>query len=156
MYKNPELSQEAIDCVFKNYPHTFRDKEKARIILDMRLGGVSYLDIGREVGLTPSRCREYVERVCQRYGSYLRRLNSSGKVRLFDKIKEMSVTELAEFLEKNNTKFILKADQYICKRCKATNPRANRLCTTDDDACNYGSWTDAELIREWLLQEVEG
>jgi hypothetical protein len=74
-------------------------------------------------------------------------------MRLFDKIKEMSVTELAEFLLENGTKLIDKADSYICKQCKQKNP--NRSCKYDDDVCNYGDWSDADLIREWLLQEVE-
>ncbi len=71
---------------------------------------------------------------------------------LFDKIKEMSVTELAEFLKENDGKLILKIDEYICKRCKAIH--STQKCHIDDDACNYGDWSDADLIREWLLREV--
>ena len=152
MYKDPELSREAIDFVFAHYPRTFKDTVKASIICEMRLCGVPYNEIGIEVNLTPSRCREYVERVRRRYGAYLRSLNRNGKIRLFDKIKEMSVTELAEFLERNNTKFVRNADSYICKRCKTEH---DKKCPYEGEHCDYENWSDAELIREWLLQEVE-
>ena len=71
---------------------------------------------------------------------------------LFDTIKEMSVTDLAEFLKKNDGKFIFNADEYICKRCKVIHP--TQKCHIDEEACNYGDWSAADLIREWLLQEV--
>ena len=73
-------------------------------------------------------------------------------MKLYDVIKEMSVTELAEFLDKNNGKFILNADRYICNRCKRGH---NHHCPCNDDNCLYEKWSDAELIREWLMQEVQ-
>lgn len=49
---------------------------------------------------------------------------------LFDTIKEMSVTDLAEFLKKNDGKFIFNADEHICKRCKAIHP--TQKCHDDE------------------------
>jgi hypothetical protein len=71
---------------------------------------------------------------------------------LYDQIKEMSATELAEFLEQNNAKFIQNADRYICKRCKHS---YDGHCPCTEGKCLYEFWSDADLIREWLMQEVE-
>ena len=152
MYNKPELSREAVDYVFSHHPNIFRDMCKASFICDMKLGGVSYKEIGIEVGLSAPRVREYVDKVCRLYGVYLRRLSREKKKRLFDKIKEMSVTELAEFLEKNNAKFVRNADAYICKRCKNEH---GKKCPYAGEQCIYETWSDADLIREWLLQEVQ-
>ncbi len=74
-----------------------------------------------------------------------------SKITLFDQIKGMSVTELAEFLEKNGTQFIRKADDYMCKRCKKSH---GGNCPYAEERCLYENRSDADLIREWLLQEV--
>lgn len=150
MYSNPELSREVIDYVFTNHPRIFRDMVKASIICEMRLGGVSFKEIGIEVGLTPARVKEYVDKVCRLYGVYLRRLGREKKQRLVDRIKEMSVTELAEFLS-SDASINRQAEKYSCNKCKKAH---NGICPADDEECVIGKWTEAELIREWLLQEV--
>mgnify|MGYP003301465143 CR=1 FL=1 len=67
---------------------------------------------------------------------------------LFDEIKGMSATELAEFLAKNDGSFIRKADDLICSRCE------NKVCRDKDGDCAYLHWSNADTVREWLLQEV--
>lgn len=71
-------------------------------------------------------------------------------MRLFDQIKEMSVTELAEFLASDEP-IIRKAERYLCAKCKKQH---NNECPCDDGECLLGKWSDADCIRDFLLQEV--
>lgn len=76
----------------------------------------------------------------------------SDKIRLIDRIRYMSATELAEFLDAG-TPISRQADEYVCNRCKKQH---GGECPCDDGECLIGKWSDADTIREWLLQEVEG
>lgn len=71
---------------------------------------------------------------------------------LYDVIKEMSVTELAEFLAENDTQIVRRADTLICNRCKKNNPHPQ--CQDKDNACDYLTWSNADSVRVWLMQEV--
>ena len=70
---------------------------------------------------------------------------------LYDQIKEMSVTELAEFLASNEP-LIRKAERYLCNKCKNQH---NNKCPCNDGECLIGNWSDADCIRQFLMQEVE-
>ena len=68
---------------------------------------------------------------------------------LFDEIKGMSATELAEFLDAYDGRFVSSANKYICKRCKDS----GKTCVSSK--CDHiNKWSDADDIREWLLQEA--
>ena len=148
-----ELTREAVDYVLAKRTSMFRDMAKAALICEMRLSGMTYKDIGEEVGLSPSRVGEYVHRICWAYTYYRRRLERqrAKRITLFDQIKGMSVTELAEFLD-SEVSIIRQAEKYSCNKCKKAH---NGICPANDDICVIGKWTDAELIREWLMQEVK-
>jgi hypothetical protein len=75
----------------------------------------------------------------------------SDKIRLIDRIRYMSATELADFLtavEPINHR----VDRYVCDKCKK---KHNGKCPCNDGDCVYGSYTESDMAREWLLQEVE-
>lgn len=74
-----------------------------------------------------------------------------NKERLIDRIRGMSVTELAEFLG-SGTPIIRQAEKYSCDKCKKEH---GGECPCNDGECLTGTWSDADTIREWLLQEVE-
>ena len=72
---------------------------------------------------------------------------------LFDKIKEMSLDELATFLAYNyKHDMIAMADRYICRKCKA---KHGGCPITDDEPCLY-DLSDQETIKLWLEGEVDG
>ena len=73
-------------------------------------------------------------------------------MKLYDVIKEMSVTELAEFLADNDGEFSRHADDLICNRCRQSN---GGNCPCEDNRCFYEKWSNADGIREWLMQEVQ-
>ncbi len=72
----------------------------------------------------------------------------------FDRIKAMSVDELASFIAENseNGGFIMMADRYICRKCKREN--GGRCPTPDDSDCMY-SEDDTATIKRWLEGEVQ-
>jgi hypothetical protein len=71
-----------------------------------------------------------------------------NKERLIDRIRGMSVTELAEFLG-SKTPIDIQASEYVCKRCKKIH---GGECPCEEGKCIYGN---TDTIRGWLLQEVE-
>lgn len=81
-----------------------------------------------------------------------KRLLPWNKPRLVDKIRGMSVTELAEFLT-DVEPINHRVDRYVCDKCKK---KHNGKCPCNDGDCVYGSYTESAMAREWLLQEVEG
>ena len=150
---NTTLTREAIDYVFTNKPEKFKYVGTAALICEMRLGGMTYKEIGQEVGLSSSRVREYIVRVCRYYRRYRCQVESKQvpKKTLFDEIKEMSVTDLADFLT-DVEPIPHRVDRYICRKCKKEH---GGKCPCNDGDCLYGSYTESDLTREWLLQEVE-
>ncbi len=72
----------------------------------------------------------------------------------FDRIKAMSVDELASFLAEKavNGDFIVMADGYICSKCKREN--GGHCPTPDDSDCMYNE-DDTATIKRWLEGEVE-
>ena len=74
-----------------------------------------------------------------------------NKPRLVDKIRGMFVTELADFLS-DVEPIPHRVDRYVCRKCKKEH---GGKCPCNDGDCLYGSYTESDLTREWLLQEVE-
>ena len=73
----------------------------------------------------------------------------------FDRLKAMSVDELASFLAEHATEngaFIQMADSYICRKCKRDN--GGHCPTPDDSDCMYME-DDTATIKRWLEGEVE-
>ena len=73
----------------------------------------------------------------------------------YDKIKAMSVDELASFLAENAVNggvFIGMADGYICRKCKREN--GGHCPVPDDVGCLFNE-DDAATIKRWLEGEVE-
>jgi hypothetical protein len=63
---------------------------------------------------------------------------------LFDQIKGMSATELAEFLDAYDGRFVSSARKYAYRNCIARGLTYEQV----------ENMTDAEVIRNWLMQEA--
>jgi DNA-directed RNA polymerase sigma subunit (sigma70/sigma32) len=61
------LTNEAVEWFFSRPYCPFEDVDKARLICDMRLNGVTLRDIGNQVGLSKDRVRQYIYRVQKTY-----------------------------------------------------------------------------------------
>ena len=72
----------------------------------------------------------------------------------FDRIKYMSVDELASFIVEvsNSGGFITMADRYICTKCQREH--GGRCPTPDDIGCMFDNDCTA-TIKRWLEGEVE-
>ena len=97
-----ELTQDIIDEVLINNPtKAFKDIHKAFYICKARLEGRAYKDIGKELNISPSRVRDYVVRTAAIYRQRKRkeqlREKAHHKMKNWEKIKNMSVEEMADF-----------------------------------------------------------
>ena len=63
------LTKEAVDYVFKNIEY-FKNNKEAKLICELRLNGLSYGEIGKEVNLTINKVREYILKVQRLYNHY--------------------------------------------------------------------------------------
>ena len=63
------LTKEAVDYVFKNIEY-FKNNKEAKLICELRLNGLSYREIGKEVNLTINKVREYILKVQRLYNHY--------------------------------------------------------------------------------------
>lgn len=68
----------------------------------------------------------------------------------YERIRNMTIEEMAEFLEKNGSdKFHEKTDGYQCRACHL---RINGKCElADDDLCPF---MDTYGVKQWLESEV--
>lgn len=72
---------------------------------------------------------------------------------LYERIKSMSLDELASFLTYLESRGIIAtADRYICRKCKAEH--GGRCLIGDDDKCLYDAGTK-ETIKLWLEGEAD-
>ena len=97
-----ELTEDVINEVFINNPtKIFRDIKKAHFISKLRLLGYTYEEIGKECGISPSRVRAYVVRTMAIYrhrkAKEQLREKAHHKMTNYEKIKNMSVEEMADF-----------------------------------------------------------
>ncbi len=147
-----QLTQKAIDYVCDK-TNRFKDNERTRAICEMRLGGVDFESIGREFGLSPSRCQEICSRVVRIYAYALRAGYTKPIVTNFDRLKEMTVDEMAAFLVKlGESHIITECDHYICVRCKR-NHGGKCPVKLDSDPCLYDA-SDIQTVKYWLEGEV--
>ena len=73
---------------------------------------------------------------------------------LFEKIKAMSLDEMATFLAKTyKDDIIATADRYICRKCKVEH--GGHCPIRDDDKCLYDC-SDEATIKLWLEGSADG
>lgn len=152
--RSSELTRQMVDYIFNNTTH-FQDKERNRAICEMRLNGANFEEIGKAFNLSSGRCSDICARVVMYYKMHQRRGDVTEVVTNFDRLKSMTVDELASFLANNAVEggqFIQMADSYICRNCKKKN--GGRCPTPDDSDCMY-SEDDTATIKRWLEGEVE-
>ena len=77
----------------------------------------------------------------------------NGKtITLYERIKAMSLDEMAAFLAKiYHDDIIATADRYICRKCKSEH--GGHCPIGDDDKCLYDN-SDKETIKLWLEGSV--
>lgn len=147
-----KLTKEAIEYVC-NHTDRFMDRERARAICEMRLGGAMFEEIGIAFGLSAGRCQDICQRVCLIYAIDEKR----GKVKpktLYDRIKSMTLDEMASFFaDVYKDDIIATADRYICRKCKAEH--GGHCPIGDDDKCLYDN-SDKETIKLWLEGRADG
>lgn len=144
--RNYEITKEAIEYALGEQRKRFIYPDKVKTICEMRLSGKSYIDIADAVMLSPSRCREYVEKVCRIYACYSR--DKAKDNTWYNRIKAMSVDEMASFFTYLESRGIITtADRYICRQCKSEH---GRHCPIgDDEKCLYDLSTK-DTIKMWL------
>ena len=131
-----ELTQDIIDEVLINKPtRAFKDIHKAVYICKARLEGRTYKDIGKELHISPSRVRDYVVRTLAIYRQRKRKEQAKMKMKLtnYEKIKNMSIDEMAGFLAYERRGVCIDVSTYECYHCN------------DCTICS----------RKWLESEVE-
>lgn len=140
---NTEITDEIINYVFNRKApiRSFRDVAKAKGICDMRAAGFTYEEIGKEFNLSPSRTRQYVVRTMGIYRHLKEKEARSEKIKIikvkqgtnYDKIRNMSIDEMAGFLAYEKRGACTGVSAYECYHCKD--------CTI--------------CFRKWLESEVE-
>ena len=151
-----ELTRQMIDYVFEktnHFQHSNKNRNKA--ICEMRMDGAKFEEIGEAFNLSKDRCSQICDRVCRIYKSHLSLGRVTEVVTNFDRLKAMSIDELASFLAKNATEggaFIQMADSYICRNCKKRN---GGHCPVPDDVGCLFLEDDTVTIKRWLEGEVE-
>ena len=152
--KDLKLTQEMIDYIFNETNH-FQSKGRNRDICEMRLNGASYEEIAKKYNLTAGRCNYICNKVATLYRIHLDRGDVVTVKTNCDRLKSMSIDELASFLAKhaiNGGDFIKMADGYLCRNCKKRN---GGLCPVPDDASCLFLEDDVTTIKRWLAGEVE-
>lgn len=152
--RNYELTKQMVDYVFTN-TNRFQDRERNKAICLMRLNGATFEEIGKAFNLSKDRCSYICQRVCLLYELDLKRGKVTKVTTNFDRLKAMSVDELASFLANNAVEggaFIQMADSYLCRNCKKRN--GGRCPVPDDSNCLFLE-DDTTTIKSWLEGEVE-
>ena len=131
---NIELTQDIIDEVLINNPtRAFKDIHRAYYLCKARLEGRTYKDIGKELNISPSRVRDYVVRTAAIYRQRKRKEQAKMKMTNYEKIKNMSIDEMAEFFAYERRGVCAEIDIEECAKC---------------DDCTI-------CFRKWLESEVE-
>lgn len=151
-----ELTRQMIDYVFeKTNRFQSQNKERNKAICEMRMAGATFEEIGKKFNLSKDRCSYICQRASSIYEWDLKRGKVTKVTTNFDRLKAMSVDELASFLANNAVEggqFIQMADSYICRKCKKRN---GGQCPVPDDVGCLFLEDDTATIKRWLEGEVE-
>lgn len=115
-----ELTEDIIkEVLINNSTKAFKDIHKAVYICKARLEGRTYKDIGTELNISPSRARDYVVRTMAIYRQRKRKeqLRERRKMTNYDKIRNMSIDEMAKFLAYEKRAACTGVSAYKCYHC---------------------------------------